>query len=592
MSAVDDDDVVATADWRMLMRVLPRLRPEAGLYIGALIAAPTSAMLSIVQPFLLKTAIDQHIQPGKLEGLATIAFLYLGSTLAAFLAETAYTLLIAYAAIGTISRLRREVYVHTLSFAQSFWDGRPTGRLLTRATSDIEALAETLTAGAITIVLDALLVVAILGAMFVLDWKLALVMLVLAPVIGGAVDGIRRVLRRLYQEVRTSLSTLNAFTSERLAGMDVVQLHSDELRTVGLHDRLLDRYKIANVKTNLWDALLFALMDGLSAIAMALMLWYGSGGLWGSAVTAGLLAAFIDYIGRLFRPIQEFSAKIAVLQRAGTSLEKIFALLDHREHIAAGEVPLPSAAGAIAVDDLWFAYGTGPDVLRGVSFHVNPGEVVAIVGRTGSGKTSIAKVLTRTYDGYRGKIAVDGIELSNIVLDDARRAIGMVRQDVQLFPGDVRFNLALGANISDERLWDAIRLVQAEDAVDKLGGLDGLVAHQGANLSVGEAQLLSFARVMAHDPPIVLLDEATASVDTLTEARIQAATRAVFERKTAIVIAHRLSTVVDADRIVVLDAGRVVETGSHEELMARDGAWATLFRQQFAVDGEQAAPAV
>jgi ATP-binding cassette subfamily B multidrug efflux pump len=578
----EDDELKAEGGMKLLLRLGPYVRPEIGWYVLACLAAPMSAGLAVLQPYLLKVAIDEHITPGKLEGLEQLALAYLACTLVAFLAEAGYTLALGYGALGTLTRLRRAVYTHTMSMAQAFFDKRPTGRLLTRATSDVEALGEVLTAGAVTIVLDALLVCAILGAMAWLDLKLTLVVLMLGPIIAFAVDRIRRILRRLFQEVRSSVSVLNAYTAERLAGMEVVQLYSDEQRALDLHDQLLDRYRVANLKTNLWDALLFAIMDGMAAVATALLLWYGSGDLLQGAVTAGLLAAFIDYIARLFRPIQEFSAKIAILQRAQTSLEKIFGLLDHRERIGPGEVRLEQVRGDIRIEGLSFAYGDGPDVLKDVSFRVAPGEVVALVGRTGSGKSSIARLLTRTYEGWRGTITLDGVDLPRVDLSDVRRNLGMVRQDVQLFPGDVRFNLALGKPVPDEKLWDAIRLVQAEEVVEKLGGLDGKVLHQGANLSVGEAQLLSFARVMVHDPPVVLLDEATASVDTLTETRLAAATRAVFERKTVIVIAHRLSTVVDADRIVVLDAGRVLEMGTHEELMGRNGAWAALFRQQFA----------
>lgn len=587
--AVDDDGgrrrgapmPRAETDWGLVEQLLPYLKPEWPLYLLAMLCAPASALLTIVQPYLLKLAIDDYIRPGDIAGIQTVAWWFLGAVLIGFAMEAVYTVSISYGALSSITRLRRTVYEHTMDQAQAFFDVRPTGRLLTRATSDIESLGETMTAGAMTIVLDVLVVIGILIAMFAMEPKLTGLLLLFAPPVAFALDRIRRVLRRLYREVRDSLAELNAFTSERLTGLRVLQLYSDEGRAQAQYDERVDRYKVATVRTNVWDALLYAIVDGTSSITVAFMLWYGAGGLVEDALTAGTLVAFIDYTGKLFRPIQEFSSKVAVLQRATAALEKIFGLLDHDESIHRGELDLEQGTGEIRVRGLTFAYGEGPDVLHDVDLDLNPGEVVAVVGRTGSGKSTLAKLLTRTYDDYRGSITLDGVELTDLDPKAVRRTIGMVRQDVQIFPGDVRFNLALGRDLGEEQILEAVRLCHAEPAVDQLGGLGGRVAHEGANLSVGEAQLLSFARTMAHDPPVVILDEATASVDTLTEARIQAATDAVLERKTVLVIAHRLSTIMHSDRILVLSDGRVIEQGSHDELMEADGRYAELFRQQF-----------
>ncbi len=580
MKDAEDEDLRVQADLGIVKRLWPLVRPDVGMYLVALAAAPITAALSIVQPWLVSRLIDQHLVPGRADGVNVIVWGYLATVVLAFVAESTYTLAIATGSLRTITRIRRVMYAHTLRLSQSFFDVRPTGRILTRITSDVEALGEVLSAGAITIVLDALLVVGILCAMAWLEWRLTLVSLVLGPPIAFIVDRIRRVLRGLFIESRATVSALNAFTAERLAGAEIVQLYSDEQRSVQKHDELLERYRVSNVRTNLWDALLYAIMDGMTSIAVALVLWYGAG--LGDLVSAGVLAAFIDYIARLFRPIQEFSAKIAVLQRAGTSLEKIFGLLEHPEMITPGDVTPKDVKGHFVLSGVSFGYAPGTDVLSDVSFQVQPGEVVALVGRTGSGKSTIARLLTRTYDGYRGSLTLDGVELSRLVPTDLRRQIGTVRQDVQLFPGTVRFNLAFGRPIPDEELRAAIVGAQAEEVVARLGGLDGAIDHRGTNLSVGEAQLLAFARVLAHDPPVVVLDEATASVDTLTEARIEKATRVILDRKTVIVIAHRLSTVIGADRIVVLDHGRVLEQGSHLELLVRGGAWAALYHAHFA----------
>ncbi|MCB9676611.1 MAG: ABC transporter ATP-binding protein [Alphaproteobacteria bacterium] len=565
----------------LLRRLLPYVRYDAPLYIVALLAAPIGTALVVVQPWLLKTAIDDHIQKNDAEGLITLAWAYLVAVVLGFVAEAVYNLALSYGAMRTISRVRRAVYRHTLTLARSYFDRVPTGRLLTRVTSDIEALGETLTAGAITIILDVLLVLGIIAAMLWLDPWLTAVMLVLSPVLAVVVDGIRRVLRKLYQEVRTSLASLNAYMAERITGLGVVQLYRDEARVTAAFDERLAIFRDATIKTNFWDALLFAIVDGLSSICMALMLWYGSGGLFGEAVTAGLLAAFIEYVGRLFQPIREFSQKLAVIQRAAAALEKIFGLLDEDEHIAWGDATLADDVESLVVDDLSFAYGDGPDVLQGVSLTLRPGQVVALVGRTGSGKSTLGKLLQRSYQGYRGSIRLNGVELRDLRPETLHRFVGVVQQDVQLFPGSVRFNLTLGADIPDAVLEESLDLCRATDSVIRLGGLDGRIRHEGANVSVGEGQLLSFARTLAARTPIVVLDEATASVDSLTEARIQAATDAILARRTVLVIAHRLSTIMDADEILVLDAGRVIERGTHADLVLAGGPYAALFESQF-----------
>jgi ATP-binding cassette subfamily B protein len=574
-----EDDARAVADWRLFLRLWPYITPHLPAYLAAFMLAPVSALLSVSQPWLLKIALDDYILVADAAGARTVALVFLGAVALGWLAESGYMYLLSVGAAGTITDLRDAVYRHTLRLAPSFFDRQPKGRLLTRVTSDVEALGETLTAGAVTIVLDVLVVLGVLLAMFSLDFWLTLVMLALSPVLFVVVEVLRRILRALYVEVRTSLSELNAFTTERINGLEVVQLYGDEERAIRQFDHRLGRYRGATIRTNIYDAALYAIIDGLSAITVALLLWYGTG-FSADALTPGLLAAFLDYVNRLYVPIQEFSAKLAVFQRATTSMEKIFGLLEVQEMIPEGSVLLPQARGSIILRDVTFGYGERP-VLKKVNLEVHPGEVIALVGRTGSGKTTIGRLLTRAYHGYQGSITLDGHELVDLRLSEVRRAVGVVLQDVQLFPGDVRFNLTLGAEVADERLLEAIRLARADEVVARLGGLDGKVEHKGANLSAGEGQLLSMARALVYDPPVVILDEATASVDTLTERKIQAATDEVLRTKTVVVIAHRLSTIVNAARIYVLDQGRVVESGNHASLLAQDGRYAELYRRQF-----------
>lgn len=565
----------------LLARLIPYVRRDAWLYGLALLSAPLTTLLMVAQPWILKTAIDSYILKDDASGLMQMAWLYLGAVLLGFLVEALYMLALSYGAMRTIVAIRRDVYAHTLRLERAYFDKQPTGKLLTRVTSDVEALGETLTAGAVTIVLDVLLVLGVLAAMLVLDAKLTGILLLLGPPLALVVNLVRQKLRTLFSRVRTAVSALNAYAAERITGLSVVQLYRDEERTIQAFDERLKLYRDTTIQSNFWDAFLFAIVDGLASICMALLLWYGAGSFGEAVVSAGLLAAFIEYIGRLFEPIKQFSQKLAVIQRAAAALEKIFGLLDTHAHVPFGDVQLDGELQSVEVEDLQFAYEGGSDVLKGLSFDVRAGQTVAIVGRTGSGKSTIGRLLTRTYAGYRGRIRLDGVELSDLEESSLRRSIGVVQQDVQLFEGTVRFNLTLGADISDEELHSAIASCRADALVDRLGGLDGRVTHQGGNVSVGEGQLLSFARTLVAHTPMVILDEATANVDSLTEARIQAATDVLLERRTVIVIAHRLSTVMRADQILVMDAGRILERGSHDELMAQGGAYRELFESQF-----------
>lgn len=569
------------SDLSLFKSLLPFLRHDRGKYLLAILLAPASAAMVVLQPWLLKHIIDNYIEPQDLAGLQQMALLFLGAVIVAFFFEVGYVLSLSYAAMNTITRVRRKVFSHTLRLAQSFHSKQPTGRLLTRATSDVEALGETLTAGAITIVLDVLQVVGILTAMFLMDARLTLTLLLVGPPLALIIELLRRRLRALYVLVRTSLSELNAYLSERLNGIKVVQLYSDEERTLAQFDERLDTYRNATIRTNIFDALMYATVDGLTSVTMALMLYYGSGGLFEGVATAGLLAAFIDYVAKLFRPIQEFSQKIAVLQRASAALGKIFSLLDVKEFVSSGDKEVGAAKGHLQLTNLSFGYDPGVNVLHGINLEIQPGEVVALVGRTGSGKSTLGLLLSRAFQGYTGSITLDGEEITDFELDSLRRTIGTVRQDVQLFPDTVEFNLSLGQPFTAEQLEHAISAAQAGEVVQKLGGLQGTIEEGGRNVSSGEAQLLSFARTLLHNPTVVILDEATASVDSLTEAKIQRATDVILEEKTTLVIAHRLSTIINADRIALLDQGRIIELGSHQELMGLGGAYADLFHQQF-----------
>ena len=583
---------VTPGDAQLVARLWPYVRPSRRWIYLSLALTPIGVAASLVQPIILQRGIDDYIAAGDLDGLTLIALAFVAIVGVGFSARAFGAYALDLAGLRGLAALRRHVFRHVTQQGQRFFDRRTTGSLMTRTTNDVEAVYESLAFGVVSLFSDALMIVGILVAMALLDWKLTLVACALAPVIAFVVDLFRRRLRTLSLVIRKTLSRLNGFFAERIYGMTTVQLYGAERPSVERFRELSYQYLDAYRRSNWWDAGLYAIMDGLSALAIGMVLWYGAGRFAapGDAITIGLLVAFIDYLGMVFGPIREFSGRIATIQRAIAALERIFGLLGTEDRVAPGHLSLggdggDGGGGAVRFEGVSFAYAEDrPDVLHDVSFDVQPGEVVALVGATGSGKTTIGKVLTRMYDGYRGHIALDGQELRDLRVDELRRHVAVVHQDVTLFDASLADNIGLwDPAIPRERIEASARLARADGFVDELpGGYDHHVTERGANLSVGQKQLIAIARAMAREAPIVILDEATASVDSVTEALIDEAVVELFQRRTVLVIAHRLSTIARADRIVVLHHGRVVEQGTHAQLLALDGRYRLLVEVGFA----------
>jgi len=567
-----------------LKRLWPFIRTDQWVLWVALLVTPLISMLALTQPYLIKVAIDDHFSKGDFTGLSEVAWMYLGVALGSYVLSVGYALGLSWAGMRMLVRLREWLYERVLSLPLSFFDKRPAGVLLTRLTNDIDALGEVIGAGIVTIVLDILMVAGCLGAMLYLDVELTILMLMCSPILIGLIELVRRQLKNLYLTIRDSIAAVNAYLSEQIDGVEIIQLFGGEDRAEAQFDVRNLKFRNASMESNIYDSLMFALVDGLSSVFIAMLLWYGSGqmGEWlgfeGIQVqSAGLMVAFIDYLNRLLTPVRDISQKMSVIQRALAAVSKIFGLVDEQEPMNLDGVDVPPSKGHIRLSNVRFAYSEqADDVIKGIDLEIKPGQVVAIVGSSGSGKTTLTRILDRSYTGYRGSITLDGVELSTCSIPSLRKQVVAVRQDLQIFSRSLRFNVLLeNPDVSIEQAQKAAELTCADGFIGRLGW-DKVLRERGGDLSVGEGQLLTFARTMAIDANIVILDEATASVDSVTEAKIQQAIENIFIHKTVIVIAHRLSTIQQADIIVVLEKGRVVEQGSHGELLTLNGRYAEL----------------
>ncbi|HET9039573.1 MAG TPA: ABC transporter ATP-binding protein [Gemmatimonadales bacterium] len=572
-------------DASLLRRLLGYLRPYRWWTLAAVLLLMSQSVLALIGPRLTEHALDVAVPHRDLALLGLLAGLYLATLAADFVVEYGGTLLTSYIGQRVMYDLRMQIFGHLQRLSIGYFDRNPVGRLMTRVTSDVETLNELFSSGVVTIFGDAFTLVAIMGMMLAIDVRLALVTFAVIPLVWLTARIFRRRVRQAFGDIRVRLARLNAFLQERLSGMRVVQLFGREEDTARRFAALNRDHLEAHLRSITIYAVFFPAVEVLTAVAMALLLWYGGLRVLDGTLTVGVLAAFIQYTRRFFQPLQDLSEKFNLLQSAMASSERIFALLDEPVTVTepASPVALPRPVrGAVRFENVWFRYSpTGPWVLRDVSFSASPGQTIALVGHTGAGKTTIVSLLLRFYDPERGRITVDGVDIRQLATADLRSIIGFVQQDLFLFTGDIEHNLALDAPITPEAAREAARRVGADRFIERLpSGYHHELGERGRSLSVGERQLLSFARALALDPRILVLDEATSSVDAEAEAQIQRAIAELMAGRTSLVVAHRLSTILHADEILVLHYGEIRERGSHRELLAERGLYERLYQLQ------------
>ncbi|HET6893573.1 MAG TPA: ABC transporter ATP-binding protein [Pyrinomonadaceae bacterium] len=594
----EEEAIGKTYDFRVARRLLRYLKPYVRLLIPALVLTLLLNLLGVLQPKFTQYAIDWYILPRTTDGLTLLVVLFLGVQLVRFLFAYLQTVLLNTVGQYVMFDIRRELYDKLQHQEVAYYDRNPVGRIMTRLTNDVDALNELFTQGVTDVLGDLVMILAIIAVMLWMDVRLTLVTLLTVPMLVAATTWFRKGARRGFDMVRTRLARINAFLQEHFAGAQTVQIFNAEAKSLHKFDLINADYRKANLDTIFFYAVFFPLVDFIGAVGIALVIWYGGYRVMQNTpghtvLTLGALVAFIQYSGFLFQPIRDISDKYNVLQAAVVASHRIFRALDLPIAIKTPEKPLRfgRSRGQIEFQNVWFAYKDEDWVLKDVSFTVSPGQSIALVGHTGSGKTTITNLLMRFYDIQRGRILLDGIDLRDWDLKSLRENFAVVLQDVFLFSGTVESNIRLGnKDISDDRVIWAAREVHAHKFIERLHeGYRSEVRERGAGLSVGQKQLISFARALAFDPALLILDEATSSIDTETEQLIQQAIERVMRDRTSIVVAHRLSTIQRADQIIVLHHGEIREQGTHQELLAQRGLYWMLYRLQYS-DTSRAEP--
>ena len=577
-------------DWAVLRRLLSYVRPYRRVFIGLIALTVATAVLGTLRPFLIQRMVDVSIEQDDMRGLNTM----FGLLLVLLVAHAGVSYLQTYYGgwLGQyiVRDIRTDLYRHLLSLKLKFFDQTPIGVLVTRNISDVETLSDVFSEGLAAMVGDILQLLFIMAFMFYIDWRLTLISLSVIPPLLFSTYVFKEKIKGSFQDVRTAVAQLNSFVQEHLTGMNVVQIFNNEEREYRKFADINQRHTDANIRSVLYYSIYFPVAEVLGAIGVGLLVWYAAQGQIEGSISKGALIAFIMYNALFFRPIRQIADRFNTLQLGLVSTERLLKLLDSQELVApTGTFAPAELRGDVEFKHVRFAYNEPDWVLKDISFRVQPGQTIAFVGATGAGKTSIINLLSRFYDIQGGSICIDGRDLREYDLSLLRRQIGIVLQDVFLFAGSIRDNITLGnPAITDQQIWEAADLVGARRFIERLPeGLGYPVMERGATLSVGQRQLISFVRAMVYQPHIIVLDEATSSVDSETEELIQLAIEKLMQGRTSLVIAHRLSTIQKADKIIVLDKGEIKETGTHEELLRLPGGYyAQLYRMQYVVVNE------
>lgn len=572
-------------DLRLIKRLWKFMVPYKRLFWLGMLLLPLQQAFGLAQPYLMKVGIDRYIGGRDLGGLRDVGLLFFGAVIGETVAVFFQYYLTMLVSQRSLADLRVAIFAHVQKLPMSYFDRNPVGRLVTRMTTDVDVLQEMFSSGVMTLVSDFVMVIWIVGIMFYLNVGLAIVCLALIPPMAIAINYFRVRARQTYRQIRERIARINAYLGEALSGMAVIQLFVREAKTYREFDELNASHRDAYHLSNLYEAALYSMVEAAGSVSVALLLWWGGGEVLQGVIGIGTLVAFNEYLHRFYVPLRDFSQKYTVMQSAMSSAERIFQLLDTPIIIESPKhavVPKPFK-GEVVFDQVRFQYRPDDLVLKGVSFRIEPGEKVAVVGATGSGKTTTIKLLNRFYDVQQGSIKVSGVDVRDWDLQALRRHIGVVLQDVFLFSGDVRANLALGdPTIPMDRIEKAAQFANAERFIQRLpDGFCARVKERGSNFSGGQRQLLSLARVLVFEPEILVMDEATSSVDSDTEVLIQEALERIMRDRTCLLIAHRLSTIRKADRIIVLHHGEIRETGSHAELMEKKGIYHRLYQLQY-----------